>query len=65
MEQDFETRKKEFLEGFGKLREEYQCDFFSVPSYVPSQEGFWQLVVQPQVADLKQMLTPSPIIVSE
>lgn len=61
-QEDFERRKTGFMEGFGKLRQETQCDFISVPQFVPQENGTWSLIVTPQIADLKAM-TPSPIIV--
>jgi hypothetical protein len=59
----FEERQKEFLEGFKKLRDEFQCDFVSIPHYQPHEtDGTWRLRVQPQIVDLAALPQPSPFV---
>jgi len=50
-----ENNTNEFLAEYGKLREKYQRDFISVPSFIPNEDGSWKLIVQPQLVNLKEM----------
>jgi hypothetical protein len=52
MPKDFETRRQEFLSQYGKLREEFQCDFVSVPGFIPTERGVWEIAIQPQVFEI-------------
>lgn len=69
-QQDFEKRRAEFLEAFGKIREEFQVDFVHmivpIPNELKTVDGnsltVWQNTIQSQLVDLKEMLVKSPII---
>lgn len=50
-----------FIKEFGELREKHRMDFISVPMYEPTENGVWQLRVQPQVVAID---IPSPFIPS-
>lgn len=59
---DFEKRKEEFLSGYGKLVAEFQCDFLTVPKYIPAHTGdaSWVLVMHTDLVDISNSPTPSP-----
>lgn len=46
-----------FIDEFGKLREKHNMDFISVPQFVPTEHGTWELKIVPQVMPTG---TPSP-----
>lgn len=60
---DFNRRKEEFLEGYGKLVEEFRCDFLTRPMFAPSNDASrsWQFVFDTQVVDTTNMSVPSPL----
>ena len=57
-----DAKTKEFIEAFGKIRQEYKRDFISVPQFVPNDKGFWELRIVPQVVSTEEQPTPSPFI---
>lgn len=59
---DFEHRKGEFLEAYGKLVQEFGVDFLTRPTYVPNnEERTWSLMMDTQIVDVTDMPVPSPL----
>lgn len=64
--EDFEKRKKDFIERYGLLVEECKCDFFAFPVYVPDNsagDATFKTVLQQQVVDTSKMPQKSPFVV--
>lgn len=59
---DFERRRTEFLNSYGKLVEEFKCDFLARPDWIPSndQNQTWQFRFETQVVDTTNMSVVSP-----
>jgi len=52
---------KEFLREYGDLRNKYKRDFISVPQFVPTDHGTWELKIIPQIVPVEEGI-PSPFI---
>lgn len=50
-----EDRINKFLEKYGALVKEYEVDIIAIPQYVPDEKGGWQLKIQSQPIDLKEL----------
>lgn len=58
---DSEVRRKAFLEKYGALVKETQCDFFSTPAFVPMGQGMFGVAMNMQIVDTKYLPQKSPI----
>ena len=56
-----EEKVSEFLKEYGELREKHNLDFISVPQYIPTDHGTWELRIMPQVIPTDQSI-PSPFV---
>lgn len=57
-----DQKTKDFIEAYGKLRQEYQMDFISIPTFQPTERGTWELKIVPQVMSTEEQPTPSPFM---
>jgi hypothetical protein len=42
-----------FINDYGALRDKHKLDFISVPRFVPTERGTWEIVIAPQVASIE------------
>lgn len=52
MEKD--EKSEQFLAEYKELRDKYQRDFISIPQFIPTERGTWELMIVPQVADTSE-----------
>lgn len=57
-----EEKRKAFIEEYGVLREKYKMDFMSIPQFIPTERGTWELVIIPQITSTEQEPVKSPFI---
>ncbi len=57
--QEFEGRKKEFLDKYKELIDTYMVDFISYPVFMPTKERDFRILIQTEVLDKKYALVPS------
>lgn len=59
---DFKNRRQEFLTGYGKLVEEFKCDFLTRPVFIPSNDEnrTWHFTFDTQVMDTSDAPIVSP-----
>ena len=63
MEQtEWTERRAKFLEKYKELIDEFQCDFISIPQFVPNERGTYDVVLMTDVMDKKNMAVRSPFI---
>lgn len=43
-----------FLHAYGRLRDEHKLDFISVPYFVPTDHGTWEVQIIPQVMSIEE-----------
>lgn len=58
--EDFESRKKDFLERYKALVDELKCDVGTAPQYFAIGGGAFGTTMMKEVMDLKDQPTPSP-----
>ncbi len=58
----FEERKAAFLERYKVIMDELHIDLFSYPLYVADGAGGFKTVVQTDLVDTTDQLTPSPFV---
>lgn len=63
MTNEWDTRKAEFLKEYKQLIDKHFVDFFSYPAFFPNDKRVFELRIQTEVMDRKQMGVPSDIIV--
>lgn len=64
-QKESQERREAFIKGYGELREKYQHDFMSVPTYVPNDKGTFETSLNLELVDLKQLAVKSPIVVNQ
>ena len=57
-----EENTKEFVKEYGELREKHKRDFISIPQFVPTEKGTWELRIIPQVVSTETEPIKSPFI---
>lgn len=58
---DFETRRKGFLEGYGELVGKFKCDFLNIPMFVPGGESrTWDFMIDTKIMDTTDTPSISP-----
>ena len=62
---EWDTRRAQFLEEYKALIDKHFVDFFSYPVFMPNKEGAFEVRIQTEIADRKNMGVPSDIIVSK
>lgn len=60
MENDFISRRDEFLLEYKKLIDKFECDFISYPQYVPNKTGTYDLRIVNDILDKKEKGVVSP-----
>ena len=62
MEKTPEERLKEFIDGFGKLREQTKFDIAAYPIYQPNEKGTFDLSITMRPVDIATEPVKSPFI---
>lgn len=57
---EFQERKKEFMMAYGKLVEEFKCDFQTLPVLVPISDRMFGTTLSSQVVDITDAPIKSP-----
>lgn len=60
MEEDFQTRRQQFIDGYKELIERTKCDTLPHPVYLPDPSGNWNVKIQNEIVDLTERPIPSP-----
>lgn len=58
--EESQKRIEEFITAYGKIVEEYKCDFVSFPQFVPDGAGAFKVVIHQQPVDTTNMPQKSP-----
>ena len=59
--EEFEERKKQFIEEYKVLIDKLKLDIMGVPVFMPDGKGAFKLIVQMNIVDTKDAPTPSKI----
>lgn len=61
---DFSQRREEFLKRHKANMEEFKCDIFGYPAFMPTGEGDFKVVIQFEIVDIENKSVPSPFVQS-
>lgn len=66
MDEDFKKRSEDFVKEYGELVQKHQVDFIQYPMFVPKKDdekrSVFEVVLQNQPIDLKQVAVKSPFV---
>lgn len=60
-QEDVNKRTEEFRKKYAELVNEFQCDFYSYPQFVPAPTGAFEVACHLVVFDKKYLPVPSPL----